>query len=98
MREYKDIIRELDRELDMSLVKTREGREGITLSYLEGHTIISQLNRIFGYDGWEYEIVELRETARYKTTKDGKERWNVGFIARGANDRGPGDLYTATDR
>jgi len=82
MTNREKLFQELSRPLDMSLVKEREGRGGVILSYLEGHTIISQLNRIFGYDGWEYEITELKETARYKTEKDGKVLLNIGMLAR----------------
>ena len=41
----------LKRELDRRHVRTREAH-GRELSYLEGWYLISEANRIFGYDGW----------------------------------------------
>ena len=35
----------------------RKGRAGRTYSYLEGHTVIDEANRIFGYGGWGYDLV-----------------------------------------
>jgi hypothetical protein len=49
----------LRRDLDARQVRTREayGRE---LSYLEGWYVISEANRIFGFDGWSRETLETR--------------------------------------
>ena len=45
--------------LDHRYVRTREvnGRE---LSYIEGWYAVSEANRIFGFDGWNWESVETR--------------------------------------
>ena len=54
----------LGQPLDPALVSTRKGRAGRTFSYIEGHTAISEANRVFGYGGWGYELladVALRE-------------------------------------
>ena len=40
-----------------SLVSQRKGRGGRTFDYIEGHAVIDQANRIFGYGGWGYELV-----------------------------------------
>ena len=47
----------LEQPLDSALVSQRKGRGGRTYSYIEGHTVIDQANRIFGYGGWGYELV-----------------------------------------
>ena len=47
----------LGQPLDPALVSTRKGRAGRTFSYIEGHTAISEANRVFGYGGWGYELV-----------------------------------------
>ncbi len=49
----------LRRNLDNQVVRTREvnGRE---FSYLEGWYVISEANRIFGFDGWSRETLETR--------------------------------------
>ena len=49
----------LRRNLDSRQVRTREAH-GRELSYLEGWYVISEANRIFGYDGWSRETVETR--------------------------------------
>ena len=47
----------LGQTLDPELVSQRKGRGGRTFDYLEGHAVIDQANRIFGYGGWGYELV-----------------------------------------
>ena len=49
----------LRRDLDTRQVRTREAR-GRTLSYLEGWYVISEANRIFGFDGWSRETLDSR--------------------------------------
>ena len=54
----------LGQPLDPSLVSQRKGRAGRTYSYIEGHTVIDEANRVFGFGGWGYELagdVTLRE-------------------------------------
>jgi hypothetical protein len=52
-------IQTLRRDLDSRHVRSRtaDGRE---LSYIEGWFVISEANRIFGFDGWNRETVESR--------------------------------------
>ena len=62
----------LSQPLDPALVSQRKGRGGRTFDYLEGHVVIDQANRIFGFGGWGYELagdVTLRriETVDTKT-------------------------------
>jgi hypothetical protein len=49
----------LRRNLDTRAVRTRE-TNGRQLSYLEGWYVISEANRIFGFDGWSREALESR--------------------------------------
>src|SRR6266851_93244 len=49
----------LQRNLDSRQVRTREAN-GRELSYLEGWYVISEANRIFGFDGWSRETLESR--------------------------------------
>lgn len=58
------IRQELDTPIDSALVSQRKGRGGKTFSYIEGHTVIDEANRVFGYGGWGYDVmgdVALRE-------------------------------------
>ena len=47
----------LGQPLDPQLVSQRKGRGGKSYDYLEGHVVIDQANRIFGFGGWGYELV-----------------------------------------
>ena len=58
------VTRELAKPLDPSLVSRRRGRAGRSYAYIEGHTVIGQANRIFGFGGWGFDLageVVLRE-------------------------------------
>lgn len=52
------VTKALGEPLDPALVSRRRGRAGRTFSYIEGHTAIDEANRIFGYGGWGFELVE----------------------------------------
>ena len=47
----------LSQPIAPALVSQRKGRGGRTFDYLEGHVVIDQANRVFGYGGWGYELV-----------------------------------------
>ena len=47
----------LSQPLDSALVSQRKGRGGRVFDYIEGHVVIDQANRIFGYGGWGVELV-----------------------------------------
>ena len=60
----------LGQPLDAALVSQRKGRAGRTYDYLEGHVVIDQANRIFGFGGWGYELagdVTLRQIENVDT-------------------------------
>ncbi len=50
------VVNALQQPLDPSLVSRRDGRGNRQYEYIEGHTVIDQANRIFGYGGWGYEL------------------------------------------
>src|ERR1700690_2140795 len=52
-------VRSLRRHPDHRFIRTREAN-GRELSYLEGWYVISEANRIFGFDGWSRETLESR--------------------------------------
>ena len=47
----------LSQPLDSALVSQRKGRGGRVFDYLEGHAVIDQANKIFGYGGWGLELI-----------------------------------------
>jgi Rad52/22 family double-strand break repair protein len=50
----------LRRNVDHRHIRTRQSNTGRELSYLEGWYVISQANRIFGFDGWSRETLESK--------------------------------------
>jgi DNA repair and recombination protein RAD52 len=71
-------IKELSAKLDASHVKKR-AQAGRQLSYVEGWHMIAEANRIFGFDRWHRETVELRQLGEPREV-DGK--WRVAYMAR----------------
>ena len=70
----------LRQPLDLALVSQRKGRAGRTYDYLEGHAVIDQANRIFGFGGWGYELagdVTLREIEHVDTKTGEVKRTHV---------------------
>ena len=65
------VAQALAQPLDPTLVSQRKGRGGRVFNYLEGHVVIDQANRIFGFGSWGYELVG-DVTLRRIETVDGK--------------------------
>jgi DNA recombination protein Rad52 len=79
----KEQIHELAAPLNRANVKDRV-QSGRSLSYIEGWHAIAEANRIFGFDGWNRETIEIKvvaERAR-KIGRDGRDGWSVSYIAR----------------
>jgi len=82
-------IAALSAKLDASNVKKRS-QAGRELSYIEGWVAIAEANRIFGFDGWHRETVELRQLVTVYDNAKGnkvvnylaKVRVTVGTIVR----------------
>jgi len=64
-------------------VQTRS-QAGRSFNYLEGWVAIKEANRIFGFDGWQRETIELRCVAESQRSigRDQKSGWGVTYIAR----------------
>jgi DNA recombination protein Rad52 len=73
----------LNAPLDRQRVKGRRqgGRE---LSYIESWWAIAEANRIFGFDGWQRETIDLVCVAEGERTigRDGDRGWGVTYRAR----------------
>lgn len=68
--------KELAKPLDPKHVRPPpQGKYG---EYVEGHHVISEANRIFGFDGWSYTLDELRLT---NASQDG-DKHRIGYLAR----------------
>lgn len=63
---------------------SQRSQSGRSLSYIEGWHAIAEANRIFGFDGWTRETVDMRcvsEKAR-KIGRDGRDGWGVSYVAK----------------
>lgn len=69
--------------LASSLVKTRKqgGRE---VSYIEGWKAVEEANRIFGFDGWTRETVDIKcvSEGERKIGRDGDSGYGVTYIVK----------------
>lgn len=70
----------LNDKLESSAVKKPTGKFGPKGDYIEGWHAIAEANRIFGFDGWSYRIVDMKEC--HEPTKNEKGNFGVSFIAR----------------
>jgi DNA recombination protein Rad52 len=72
-------VKKLAAKLDPANVSDRT-KGGTKLSYVEGWWVIHEANRIFGFDGWTRETVELTENT--VPTKNDKGNHVVSFRAK----------------
>ena len=73
----------LGQPLDPALVSQRKGRGGKSFDYLEGHVVIDQANRIFGFGGWGYELVGDVTLRQIETVdaQTGEVKVSLGYSA-----------------
>lgn len=72
----------LDQKLPKEYVMQRKQGNAM-VDYIGGWTVIENANRIFGYQGWQFQLEDLQEVEHSQITKDGKEGWRIAYIARG---------------
>ena len=71
-------IKALSGKLNAKHVRSRQTRDGKSLSYIEGWHSIAEANRIFGYDAWD------RQTLMVKCVWEGERKglYGCSYIAR----------------
>ena len=77
------VVNALEQPLDPALVSRRDGRGNRSYEYIEGHTVIDQANRIFGFGGWGYELcgdVSLRRIEKVDV-RTGEVKVNYAYSA-----------------
>lgn len=77
-------ISKLQAKLDGSAVKERE-QSGRKLSYIEGWHAVAEANRIFGFDAWNRETLDIRcvaEGPRKIGRQNPRDGFGVSYIAR----------------
>lgn len=78
-----DTVQQLQAPLSRSAVKERK-QSGRTLSYVEGWHAIAEANRIFGFDAWARETIDIRVVSE-KPRKIGANKedgWGVTYICK----------------
>ena len=77
------VTKALGQPIDPALVSQRSGRAGRTFSYIEGHAAISEANRVFGFGGWGFELVENVTLRRIETvnTQTGEVKVTNAYTA-----------------
>jgi len=77
----------LGAKLSPANVKTRK-QGGATVSYVEGWAVIAEANRIFGFDKWTRETIDIKcvaESARKIGVKEnfaGYDGWGVTYLCK----------------
>ena len=64
--------------LSRAYVKER-AQAGRKFSYVEGWQAIAEANRIFGFDAWDRQTLDLREVGEARQVEG---KWRVGYMAR----------------
>jgi DNA recombination protein Rad52 len=72
---------ELSAPLNSKHVRSRS-QAGRSLSYIEGWHVIAEANRIFGFDGWTRETVDLKCVSERERKVGQGDGWGVTYIAR----------------
>jgi DNA repair and recombination protein RAD52 len=74
---------QLSAKLPGAAVKARK-QGGRNVSYIEGWHAIAEANRIFGFDGWTRETVDIRCVSEKERTigEQKKPGWGVSYIAK----------------
>ena len=73
----------LSADLSRDAVKQRKGGRDM-LSYIEGWWAIAEANRIFGFDAWTRETVDMLKCGEPEMGKDkfGNDQWRVRFMCK----------------
>ena len=72
-------IKSLNAPLDPANVKKPSGSFGPKGDYIEGWHAINELNRVFGFDGWSYEIALSRDAVEKGKDGKGNEQWQAAY-------------------
>ncbi|MCJ1319084.1 DNA repair protein rad52 [Xylographa vitiligo] len=71
-----DIGKKLDKFLGPEYISYRPGEAGKKLAYMEGHEVISRLNDVFGWNGWNSRV--MSQTIDFQETGN-NGKFNVGI-------------------
>jgi hypothetical protein len=82
-RTKEQVVAELDAKIPRDVISKREGGNGRSLSYLEGHYVIDRLNKVLGQGNWSYDTEEMR-LVHSGTIQDkyGKDTHTVHYVSK----------------
>jgi len=70
-------LKKLATALDQERVQSRE-QDGKTFAYVEGWFVIQEANRIFGFDGWDRQMVHFERCFEHRSP----DSFACGYLAR----------------
>ena len=73
-----DVGRQLMRDLGPEYISYRRGEAGRMLAFMEGHEVITLMNTVFGWNGWNSKAVSF--VTDYAEASNGG-KWSVGVAA-----------------
>ena len=71
-------LRLLSREMDPGRVRHRQTAEGVQIAYIEGWFAIAEANAVFGYAGWEREVVHFERVFEQRRA----DETSCGYVVR----------------
>jgi DNA repair and recombination protein RAD52 len=74
-----ETVAALSAPLDPKHVKKPTGNFGPKGDYLEGWHVINELNRIFGFDGWSYQIELTRDSLIEGVDSKQQPQWQAAY-------------------
>jgi len=73
------LLDKLNAPLPRDAIRTRK-QAGTNLAYVEGWWVFQQLNELFGYDGWDTEIINLEQAELTSYTKNGRDMYRCSYV------------------
>lgn len=73
---------EFDKPIPRSVISKREGGGGSTLDYLEGHYVISRLNKVFGNLNWSKEVNVIEKEKEITKDRYDKDCYNYTVVVK----------------
>lgn len=72
--------KEQNEALQAPLVRSHVKKNPRGYDYVEGWHAIAEANRIFGHDGWDRQVIEIRQLG--EPEQDEKKNWRVAYYCR----------------
>lgn len=78
MMNWETVTEELKKPLSTEAIRPpAPGKFG---DYVDGKHVIDEANRIFGHNGWSYEVTRLQMVSEQTVVQNGKDQYRVGYL------------------